>query len=338
MDAEQLDRVLSECSQATRHAMRHAIEHAMTARVYGRTKLPLYGREAAPMLRNVAAIMQGETRECTDGFTWDCPPRRYCMLMRQQQWVLTHEITALTVEEAAHLTQEQITHLQATAPGVHIDSVRRILAATAATDLPLVPFWECDSLEWAVHRLAMIAFIRDLPKWSTRSWRLGRQAYTWEFNGNEYEIYEDRERRQYRIRLKPRVPYEQIVDSAVRRDSMKGALLRLIMLHTVFIAERDVPRNDWRALERAAARRHMLRVIDIVLGCPPRVQHWHFIFDKEITHRQKLFGGLARVMAGGPPSDWHESPTRFSWRLSATARLSFDLLPETGRWVFGYTL
>lgn len=352
-----------------------AIERAMTARAYGSCKLPLRGSEVERLLPEIASLMCGTPttpRLCTTvkRFIWGVRTllgshREYSMeqsTAAQQRWTLKHEITHLAPEEARHLTQDQAERLEEIAPGICLASVQMVLAATDPVDAPLMSFREVDSIEWLIQRIAMFMFLRRLEKWSMRSCTLKRRAYSWSFNGVDYEIYEVPQQRMWHIRVKPLVTYQQLVDAAPLDFSKKGnspplftpeqrlAMQKILMNTTAHIAERDIPDLEPEQLRHKISRMRAVTALHLcmanaqreVRSCP---RGDHALAEKtsqpivhavDIRDPAALFHGLADVMFNGAIRGWSLDSGVYSW--TTPDRIAYSFYESIGVWYIRYDL
>ena len=320
-----------------------AVERAATARVYGCVKLPLYGSAAAGTAQGIGDVMRAWEKSRRTGST-----RQYQIRTgpNKTQWEIVYEIAQLDPVESRRLDSEQETRLKAISPGISLDSVRRVLEATGPVDVLLMDFMIDDSTEWLIQRIAMTLFVAHLEAWSIRSCTPGRQAYSWRFNGNEYEIYQDRAQRQWRIRIKERHTYEQIVELApldllkdpgtVFSKEQRLAMQKILMLGTTYVTERDMPITDMIFRRNRGARVRVIQALSSAMQTAKRA-----VRTGRVEHHQDdcvviaaedvlddcgvLFHDLAAVIERGEPKKWIKTDEAYAWTNSDGITFTFYL-------------
>ena len=319
------------------------VERAATARVYGCVKLPLYGSAAAGTAQRLMDVMRAWEKSRRTGST-----REYHIRTGQNktQWEIVYEIVQLDPAESRRLDSEQEARLKAIAPGICLDNVRRVLEATGPVDVLLMNFMIDDSTEWMIQRIAMTLFVAHLEAWSIRSCTPGRQAYSWRFNGNEYEIYQDRAQRQWRIRIKEKLTYKQIVEQApldlckdpgsVFSKEQRLAMQKILMLGTTYATERDMPITDMIFRRNRDARVRVIQALSRVMQTAKRA-----VRTGHVEHHQDdcvviaaedvlddygfLFHDLAAVIERGGPKKWVDADEAYAWTNSDGITFTFYL-------------
>jgi hypothetical protein len=239
------------------------------------------------------------------------------------------------------LAPEQAARLEAMAPGICLDTVRRALAAdgTASPEGELLmDFREVDSVERLIQRIAEAMSPLGIDGWSIRSCTPERQAYSWfcKRDGTDYEVHERRAQRQWFLRVKPRLTYRQIVRAAPPDfapsdrfaapfdQPQRLAMQRVLMTTTALIAERDIPRADPDQRRHAIGR---IRAVTSLFLCAtnarrrplhPAPSAHPVVRADDVMDEPALFRGLADAMSRGCVADWRSDADGYSWTTAGS--------------------